>query len=209
MPYKDPKKRKAYSQSPQNKAYHREYYLKNREKLIAAQIERNKRLEEDPEWRKKRNKKNREWYHKNKEKRGKQIQEWKNKQRDNNPAFRMQLSISAALRTSLKRKGYTKKSRTHEVLGCSYDFFVSHIETQFKEGMNWENYGEWELDHIVPVSLGKTEEEIISLNNYINFQPLWRKDNINKTNKIVWEIIPEENREKYKNIIERKNESMY
>ena len=75
--------------------------------------------------------------------------------------------------------------------------------------MNWENYGEWELDHIIPVSLGKTEEEIMALNNYINFQPLWRKDNINKTNKIVWEIIPEENREKYKNIIERKNESMY
>ena len=146
----------------------------------------------------------REWYHKNKEKRGKKIQEWKNRQRDSNPAFRMQLSISAALRTSLKREGYTKKSRTHQVLGCSYDFFVSHIESQFKEGMNWENYGEWELDHIIPVSLGKTEEEIMALNNYINFQPLWRKDNINKTNKIVWEIIPEENREKYKNIIERK-----
>ena len=200
MPIKDPEKRKAYT---------KEYYLKNREKLIAANSECQKRLRLNPEWVEERKRKQREWYYKNREKRGKQIQEWKNKQRDNNPAFRMKLSIRASLSASLKREGYTKKSRTHKVLGCSYDFFVSHIEAQFKEGMNWENYGKWELDHIVPISLGKTEEEIISLNNYINFQPLWRKDNIKKTNKIVWEIIPEENREKYKDIIERKNESMH
>ena len=101
MPYKDPEKRKAFSQSPQRKAYRKAYYLKNREKLLAACKERQTRLRADPEWREERNKKTREWYHKNKEKRGKKIQEWKNRQRDNNPAFRMQLSISAALRTSL------------------------------------------------------------------------------------------------------------
>ena len=111
-----------------NKAYCKEYYLKNREKLIADSMERYSRLKDDPEWREKRNKKTREWYYKNKEKRLKQIQEWKDKQFDNNPAFRMKLSISAALRTSLKREGYTKRSRTHKVLGCSYAFFIFHIE---------------------------------------------------------------------------------
>ena len=195
MPHKDRNKRLEY---------YREYYLKNREKLAASSAERQARLRTNPEWREEKNRKQREWYYKNREKRGKQIQEWQNKQFDNNPAFRMKKSIGSSIRTSLKRKNYTKKSRTYKILGCSYDFFVSHIESQFKEGMNWKNYGEWELDHIVPVSLGKTEEEIISLNNYINFQPLWRKDNIRKNNKIISEMIPKENREKYKEIIERK-----
>ena len=186
-----------------NKAYGKEYYLKNREKLIADSMERHNRLKDDPEWREKKNKKTREWYYKNKEKRLKQIQEWKDKQYDNNPAFRMKLSISAALRTSLKREGYTKRSRTHKVLGCSYAFFIFHIETQFKEGMNWENYGEWELDHIVPVSLGKTEEEIISLNHYLNFQPLWASENLSKSNKVIRKMITPELKKKYEEIIKR------
>ena len=186
-----------------NKAYGKEYYLKNREKLIADSMERYNRLKDDPEWREKRNKKTREWYYKNKEKRLKQIQEWKDEQFDNNPAFRMKLSISAALRTSLKREGYTKRSRTHKVLGCSYAFFIFHIETQFKEGMNWENYGEWELDHIVPASLGKTEEEIISLNHYLNFQPLWASENLSKSDKVIRKMITPELKKKYEEMIKR------
>lgn len=40
----------------------------------------------------------------------------------------------------------------------------------------------------VPVSLGKTEEEIIRLNHYTNFQPLWKKDNIIKSDKVLPEF---------------------
>jgi len=46
--------------------------------------------------------------------------------------------------------------------------------------MTWDNYGKyngepnygWDIDHIKPISLGKNEEELIELNNYINLQPL-------------------------------------
>ena len=51
--------------------------------------------------------------------------------------------------------------------------------------MNWENQGEWHLDHIYPVSLAKDEQELIKLNHYTNFQPLWAADNLLKGNKVI------------------------
>ena len=59
------------------------------------------------------------------------------------------------------------------------------------------------LDHIVPLSLGETEEEIIALNHYSNFQPLPPKDNLKKNNKLILDIISPENKIRYKEIIER------
>lgn len=49
--------------------------------------------------------------------------------------------------------------------------------------MNWSNQGIWHLDHIKPISLATTEEEVIALNHYTNFQPLWAEDNLRKGNK--------------------------
>ena len=69
--------------------------------------------------------------------------------------------------------------------------------------MNWENYGEWELDHIVPASLGKTEEEIISLNHYLNFQPLWASENLYKSDKVIRKMITPELKKKYEEMIKR------
>jgi hypothetical protein len=51
--------------------------------------------------------------------------------------------------------------------------------------MTWENQGQWHLDHIYPISLAKNEQEVIKLNHYTNFQPLWAKDNLTKHNKII------------------------
>jgi hypothetical protein len=73
-------------------------------------------------------------------------------------------------------------------LGIDYEGFYKHIENQFTDGMTWDNRGLWELDHKIPVSLGKTEEEIIKLNHYTNFQPLWKKDNIVKSDKVLPEF---------------------
>ena len=88
--------------------------------------------------------------------------------------------------SAMKRQGYKKKSRTHEMLGCDFDFFKSYIEAQFKEGMTWDNHGLWHFDHIIPVSSAKSEEELIRLNHYSNFQPLWAEENLSKSNKIEW-----------------------
>lgn len=75
---------------------------------------------------------------------------------------------------------YSKKSLTHEILGCSYSEFKTHIESQFIDGMSWDNRSEWHIDHKIPVSSAKTEEELIALNHYSNLQPLWALDNMKK-----------------------------
>jgi len=50
--------------------------------------------------------------------------------------------------------------------------------------MSWENRGKWHIDHIVPVSSAKTEQDIIKLNHYTNLRPMWASDNIKKSNKM-------------------------
>jgi hypothetical protein len=62
-----------------------------------------------------------------------------------------------------------------------------YIESKFKEGMSWDNYGVygWHLDHIIPLSSAKNEEELKSLCHYTNLQPLWAFDNLSKFNKII------------------------
>lgn len=50
--------------------------------------------------------------------------------------------------------------------------------------MSFDNQGEWHLDHIIPLATAETEEEIIRLNHYTNFQPLWAFDNLSKGSKI-------------------------
>jgi hypothetical protein len=76
---------------------------------------------------------------------------------------------------------------THmQLIGSSKEELQKHIEDKFTENMNYNNYGEWEIDHIKPISLCDTKnvEEIKEYFNYKNLQPLWKIDNIKKSNKI-------------------------
>ena len=106
----------------------------------------------------------------------------------NDPKYRLKNNIRRLIRLSISKGFYSKKSYTSEILGIDYEGFYKHIENQFTDGMSWDNKRLWELDHKVPVSLGKTEDDIIRLNHYTNFQPLWRKDNSIKSNKILPEF---------------------
>ena len=98
--------------------------------------------------------------------------------------------IKSLIRGSIKSasKGKIKKSkRTEEILGCSIEEFKSHIEKQFLNWMSWENYGNyckglefncsWDLDHIIPITTAKNEEQLYILNHWSNFQPLCSKIN--------------------------------
>lgn len=106
---------------------------------------------------------------------------YKRNRRNNDPLFRLGDNISRLIRKSIRIGGYTKKSKTYKILGCSYEDFKEHIESQFQEGMTWENIGrKWHLDHIIPVSSHNNEDELIKLNHYTNFQPLWGEDNMSK-----------------------------
>lgn len=136
----------------------KEYYLNNKDKLLEYQ-------------------KNYDATHRHENAR------YKRKRRQHDDLFRLQDNLSSLMRKSLKH--HKNKSKTISILGCSIEEFKKHIESQFKENMNWDNYGDWELDHIQPSASAKTKEELLKLNHYSNFQPLWKSENRSKSAK--WE----------------------
>jgi hypothetical protein len=99
------------------------------------------------------------------------------------PLYKLKENIRCLVRISIKNCGFSKNTKTYKILGCSYDEFKSYIESLFEYGMSWENYPNWHLDHRTPISWAKTEEDIIKLNHYTNFQPKWAFDNLSKGNK--------------------------
>jgi hypothetical protein len=159
--------------------YQKEYKLKNKEKIAElnkSYSEKNK--EKIANYK-------RQHYLENKEKIEKYRNEWRSNKVKVDSLFKLTNNTRTLIKQSFRRNGYSKNSKTYQILGCTFEEFKIHLEKQFTEGMNWENQGQWHLDHIYPVSLAKDEEELIRLNHYTNFQPLWAVDNIKKGNKII------------------------
>jgi len=96
--------------------------------------------------------------------------------------YRLNCNTRSAISKAFRRNGYKKYSKTSELIGCTYEYLKIHIENQFKEGMCWENHGKWHIDHKIPLSWAKTEEELKQLCKYTNLQPLWAEDNLSKKN---------------------------
>ena len=69
-----------------------------------------------------------------------------------------------------------------EYLGCNIETFEKHIEQQFTEGMSWEGYGEWHIDHKIPLKYNKPshEEIVVQRLHYTNTQPIWASENMSK-----------------------------
>lgn len=105
-----------------------------------------------------------------------------------NPLFKLSKIIRSLTYRSLKFGGYSKKSKTYQILGCTFEEFKKYIESKFQPWMTWDNQGNpkdkilefnktWDLDHIIPISSAKTEENIIKLSHFSNYQPLCSKIN--------------------------------
>ena len=94
--------------------------------------------------------------------------------------YRTKRLITPLIVKSFKSKGYSKNSRTYKIIGCTFEELRDWLESKFEPWMNWDNQGlyngelnyGWDIDHIIPISSAKTEEEIIRLNHYTNLQPL-------------------------------------
>ena len=103
--------------------------------------------------------------------------------------FKLKQNTRNRIRASITSNGYTKKSRTHEILGCDFEFFKQHIERQFLPGMTWEKLGsEIHIDHIIPLASATTEEEVIALNHFTNLRPCWAVENLRKSDSIEFLI---------------------
>lgn len=163
--------------------YKRVWRQKNKEKISASN--RKYYLAKNPNASTELNKTNdmkeyqRLYYQEHKKERAK----YRRLRRANNDLVRLSENLRATVNRGFKT--YIKNKHTEEILGCSFEEFRLYIEKKFKDGMTWENYGEWELDHIIPISSASTEEEVYKLNHYTNFQPLWLEENRKKGDKIL------------------------
>lgn len=99
-------------------------------------------------------------------------------------AFVMQLTMRSNLRRTYQQIDIDKSSSNVSVLGFSAIELRNHIENNFLEGMSWDNREEWHIDHIIPLSLAKTEEQGLLLNQLANLRPIWKKDNLSKSDSI-------------------------
>ena len=99
--------------------------------------------------------------------------------------FRLITNVRNLIYNSFYYNGYSKNSKTEELLGCSFEELKDYLESKFEPWMNWDNRGlysgefnyGWDIDHVIPLSSVNKEDEIIKLNHYTNLQPLCSKIN--------------------------------
>jgi len=103
--------------------------------------------------------------------------------RRRDPHYRFVCSLRAQCNRVVKQLALgNKPTNTFRWVGCSPEKLKEHFESLFSEGMCWENYGHWHIDHVRPVCSFQPDEWE-SINHYTNLQPLWANDNIQKGGK--------------------------
>lgn len=172
------------------KEFQKKYYKENKESIKESSIKyynKNKSCvknyqktyrKENSEKIKKRRKKYEE---ENKEKINKYKNEYHKERLKKDPMFKLKSNLRSRVWSILKNK---KDKGTQELLGASFEEVKLHLELTFAEGMTWKNYGEWHVDHKIPLASVDTKEEIEKLFHYSNLQALWAFDNLSKGDKI-------------------------
>lgn len=141
--------------------------------------------------RKKISKRNSEYEKLYKEKRSKIRKERKR----TDSVYKLKVNLRTRICMAFNLINIKKNSRTFEIIGLNPQVLKFYIENKFAKGMNWSNHGRWknksgkwiygwDIDHIIPLSSAKNEEELIKLCHYTNLQPLWHRDNLIKADKV-------------------------
>lgn len=163
MCYKEYQKEYRLKHKSKNSEYQKEYRLENRESLLEYSRENNKRLSVK--------KQKREWYLENKDWLEKTEHRRKYRYEYNKKSIKLKWRLF--LNNTLKRLGKTKEGHTIDLLGYSANELKIHLELLFTDGMSWDNYGEWHIDHKRPVSSFDDDTPINIVNALTNLQPLW------------------------------------
>ncbi len=126
----------------------------------------------------------------NKEKVARMAKQNMRKRRKNNPQFRLSDSMSSLMRNALRYNNLSKNNTTWKKLaGYTEIELQEHLELQFVDGMTWDNYGEWHVDHIIPISFfqykSPNDVEFKICWRLENLQPMLAMDNKMKSNKIM------------------------
>ena len=157
------------------KEYKKEYYRDNKHNLKESYKEYYRdNKDKIKEFKKK-------YYEENKEKLNESQKEYRKNKYKTDTIYRLKCNIRCMVSRAIKTK------RTEEIIGCSFQELKLHLENQFTEGMSWENYGQWHIDHIRPLSWFDitNPDEVAIANHYSNLQPLWAEENLLKGNRFA------------------------
>ena len=124
--------------------------------------------------------------------RGREYQSMMHHTSPKNSNFRLKKIARCRIYNAIKRLSSVDKPRikyrTEKMIGCKVEELATHLEYQFKRGMNWSNHGSgWHIDHIIPCALFDftDEKQMMQCFHYTNLQPLWAKDNLSKSDNIT------------------------
>ena len=162
------------------KTYHKKYYQENKEK----QLEYNKKYYRDNKDRISEN--NKKHYQENKEYYAEYNKKYQTERYNSDPDFKLSRLVRQFCHRVTNAVKEDKELRSLEYLGCSIAEFKAHIESQWQEGMTWENHSMhgWHIDHIKPLDwFIKNSDDPWQANHYLNLQPLWAEENHSKHNK--------------------------
>lgn len=193
------KYQKKYRAKNRNKSivYSKTYYKEKKEKLKKSnKIYREKNKEKAKEYSKlyrqtnndKIKKQKKDYYQKNK----KEIQKKTKEKIESCPLLKTREKVRCLIKRYFQRKGFSKKAKSTQILGCDYEFLNRHLISTFEKnyGIEWkESYRElMQVDHIIPISTAESEEEVYRLNHYTNLQFLYYRDNLIKSNREDWKL---------------------
>lgn len=116
--------------------------------------------------------------------------EYVNKRRKNDDIFHFKSQVRHLINMSFRRRGLQKRGKTEKIVGCDFETFSKYLLNTFKDnyGYEWDGKEKVHIDHIIPLATATTEEEIIQLCHYSNLQLLKVKDNLDKKDKLDWEL---------------------
>tara|TARA_R110000822_G_scaffold12679_2_gene45632 strand:+ start:71 stop:727 length:657 start_codon:yes stop_codon:yes gene_type:complete len=187
-------KKKYFYCSECQKERRRKHYLNNREhELNSHKLWRKENPERSKEicrnWREKNLDKSREiariWKKENPERKNFSQRKYRKKRRNRDPMFKVLNNLRTRIYTVLTAKHIVKETTTKKLTGCTLEYLKNHLERKFEDGMSWDNYGQWHIDHIRPCSgfnlLDPIEQRVCF--HYTNLQPLWAGDNLKKSNR--------------------------
>jgi len=99
---------------------------------------------------------------------------------------RLTRNIGKSVWASLR--GLKENRHWEHLVGYTIDQLKKCLEKQFLSGMAWDNYGEWHVDHKIPISAFnfETSEDLDFKRCWSlkNLQPLWAVDNMKKRAKL-------------------------
>ena len=152
-----------------------------------------RKLENHKNWRKENKEHLREyhtkWRNKNREHVREYGRKYEQERRASDPNYRLAARTRTAVYTCLKERKVNKYRSTFEILGYTLEQLMEHLENKFTKGMTWDNYGEWHVDHIIPMSSFEfqsvEDREFKICWSLKNLQPLWGLDNLIKGSKLL------------------------